>query len=114
MSFDDIWRVADAAWRRARSRATWVRCGCAGDEEIHAAGRTAVEPDSPPMRPDTLFRIASITKPMGGVLTLSLVEDGLLGLDDEVAQWAPELGVARGCCAIRRGRWTTRCRRCVR
>ena len=51
------------------------------------------------MRTDTLFRIASITKPMGGALTLSLVEDGVLALDDEVAQWAPELaspaGVAR-------------------
>ena len=29
---------------------------------------------------------------MGGALVLSLVEDGVLGLDDEVAQWAPELG----------------------
>ncbi|MDA0171025.1 beta-lactamase family protein [Solirubrobacter taibaiensis] len=86
MSFDDIWRVADAR-RPGYVAAVRVR----GHVEIHAAGRTAVEPDSPPMRTDTLFRIASITKPMGGVLTLSLVEDGVVSLDDEVAQWAPEL-----------------------
>jgi CubicO group peptidase (beta-lactamase class C family) len=51
----------------------------------------AIEPDSPPMREDTLFRIASVTKPIGGALTLALVEDGVLGLDDPVVRWLPEL-----------------------
>ena len=91
MSFDDIWRVADARGGPGYVAAVRVR----GHVEIHAAGRTAVEPDSPPMRTDTLFRIASITKPMGGALTLSLVEDGVVSLDDEVAQWAPELASPR-------------------
>ncbi len=95
MSFDDIWRVADARVASGRVPGYVGAVRVRGHVEIHAAGRTAVEPDSPPMRTDTLFRIASITKPMGGALTLSLVEDGVLSLDDEVAQWAPELASPR-------------------
>jgi CubicO group peptidase (beta-lactamase class C family) len=43
------------------------------------------------MRDDTLFRIASVTKPMGGALTLSLVGDGVVSLPDPAARWLPEL-----------------------
>jgi CubicO group peptidase (beta-lactamase class C family) len=35
--------------------------------EVRAGGRTAAEAESAPMGEDTLFRIASVTKPMGGV-----------------------------------------------
>ena len=47
------------------------------------------------MRDDTLFRIASITKPIGGALTLSLVRDGVLALDDPIARWLPEAAEPR-------------------
>lgn len=47
------------------------------------------------MRPDTLFRIASLSKPFGGVLTLGLVHDGVLGLDDDVTRWLPEFADLR-------------------
>jgi CubicO group peptidase (beta-lactamase class C family) len=70
-----------------------VRVG--GRTEVRCGGRTALRPDAPPMREDTLFRIASLTKPMGGALTLSLVEDGVLGLDDPVERWLPELARPR-------------------
>jgi CubicO group peptidase (beta-lactamase class C family) len=43
-----------------------------------------------PMTPDTQFRLASVSKPFAGVLTLQLVEDGVLGLDDPVTTWLPE------------------------
>ncbi len=92
MSFDEIWRVPDAAVSQGRIPGYVAAVRVRGEREIHAAGRAAIEPDSAEMTPDTQFRIASITKPMGGALVLSLVEDGLLGLDDEVARWAPELG----------------------
>ncbi len=91
MSFDDIWRVADRRVASGRIPGYVGAVRVRGHVEIRAAGRTAVEPGSAPMTADTQFRIASVTKPMGGALTLSLVEDGLLGLDDEVARWAPEL-----------------------
>ena len=55
----------------------------------------AVGTDSPPMSEDTLFRIASITKQIGGALTLSLIQDGVLTLDDPAARWLPELARPR-------------------
>jgi CubicO group peptidase (beta-lactamase class C family) len=42
------------------------------------------------MRADTLFRIASLTKPIGAALVLALVQDGVLALDDPIARWLPE------------------------
>jgi CubicO group peptidase (beta-lactamase class C family) len=43
------------------------------------------------MAPDTIFRIASITKPVTAVAALMLVEDGVLGLDAPVDPFLPEL-----------------------
>jgi CubicO group peptidase (beta-lactamase class C family) len=48
-----------------------------------------------PMRRDTLFRIASMTKPVTAVLALSLVEETILRLDDPVERWLPELADRR-------------------
>lgn len=44
-----------------------------------------------PMRPDALFRIASMTKPITSLVALQLVEEGRFRLDDAVVRWAPEL-----------------------
>jgi CubicO group peptidase (beta-lactamase class C family) len=48
-----------------------------------------------PMRRETLFRIASMTKPILAVATMMLVEDGKLGLDDPIDRWLPELANRR-------------------
>ncbi|MBV8214114.1 MAG: beta-lactamase family protein [Verrucomicrobia bacterium] len=40
--------------------------------------------------PDTIFRLASITKPIVSAAALALVEQGKLGLDDPVTKWLPE------------------------
>ena len=45
-----------------------------------------------PMQRDTLFRIASMTKPVTSVAILQLVEEGKLRLDDPITTWIPELG----------------------
>ena len=65
-----------------------------GVTEIYAAGALGADTDDP-MRADTIFRIASLSKPIAGALALSLVQDGTLGLDDEAARWLPELGAPR-------------------
>lgn len=52
------------------------------DVEIAAAGE--VEPDS-------IVRIASITKPITAAGVMLLVDDGLVALDDPIARWLPEL-----------------------
>jgi CubicO group peptidase (beta-lactamase class C family) len=44
-----------------------------------------------PMRRDTIFRIASMSKPVTAVATLILVEDGKLSLDEPVDRLLPEL-----------------------
>jgi len=44
-----------------------------------------------PMTEDTIFRIASMTKPITCVAVMILVEQGKLGLDDPVARYLPDL-----------------------
>lgn len=44
-----------------------------------------------PMRPDTIFRIASMTKPVTSVAVLMLYEEGHFKLNDPVGQYLPEL-----------------------
>ena len=41
---------------------------------------------------DRMFRIASMTKPVTSIAAMQLVEQGLIGLDDPVAQHLPDLG----------------------
>ena len=65
-----------------------------GGTEVLAGGTTTAG-GAVPMGPDTQFRLASVTKPVAGALTLALAEDGVLGLDDPVAEWLPELSAPR-------------------
>jgi CubicO group peptidase (beta-lactamase class C family) len=44
-----------------------------------------------PMQRDTLFRIASMTKPVTVATAMSLVDEGKLALRDPIARWAPEM-----------------------
>src|SRR4051794_8054788 len=94
-SFQPIWAVPEArvAEGAVPGYAAAVRIG--GGTEVRGGGRTAIERDAPPVREDTLFRLASVTKPMGGALTLSLACDGVIGLDDPVDRWLPELAAPR-------------------
>lgn len=48
-----------------------------------------------PMRRDTVFRIASLTKPVLAVATMCLVDDGVLSLDEPVDRLLPELADRR-------------------
>jgi CubicO group peptidase (beta-lactamase class C family) len=60
---------------------------------VKAAGVMAI--GGPPMRPDTLFRISSTTKPITAAVVLSLVEEGLLDLGGPVEELLPELADRR-------------------
>lgn len=48
-----------------------------------------------PMSRDSIFRIASVSKPIAAAATMVLVEDGVLRLDDPVHEWLPELADRR-------------------
>lgn len=45
--------------------------------------------------PDTIFRIASMSKPITGAAAMLLVEEGKLRLEDPVERWLPELANRR-------------------
>src|SRR5262249_7708002 len=47
-------------------------------------------PTGKAMRPDAIFRIYSMTKPITSVAALMLVDDGKLALDDPVSKYLPE------------------------
>ncbi|MFA5885438.1 MAG: serine hydrolase domain-containing protein [Acidimicrobiia bacterium] len=64
------------------------------DVHVETIGHRAVG-DSEPIGRDTIFRIASLTKPIAGVAAMLLVEDGLMTLADPVARWLPELAEPR-------------------
>ncbi|MEU8814316.1 serine hydrolase domain-containing protein [Actinoplanes sp. NPDC048796] len=64
------------------------------DVLVEAVGVTAFGGDVP-MRRDTPFRIASMTKPVMAVATLMLAEDDVLDLEEPVAKFLPELAGQR-------------------
>lgn len=45
---------------------------------------------SHPMELDTIFRLASVSKPIVSTAALVLVAQGQLGLDDDISRWLPE------------------------
>jgi CubicO group peptidase (beta-lactamase class C family) len=61
-----------------------------GDQlEVAVAGSAAF--GGTPMARDSIFRFASITKPITAAAVMMLVEDGRISLDAPVASWLPEL-----------------------
>jgi CubicO group peptidase (beta-lactamase class C family) len=60
------------------------------DVTVEAVGTHTAEGGTPMAR-DSIFRIASLTKPITAAAVLLLVEEGRLRLDDPVERWLPEL-----------------------
>ena len=65
-----------------------------GETHIDAVGATDLD-GSHAMRPDTIFRISSMTKPVTAVATLILLEECVLRLDEPVDRFLPELADRR-------------------
>ena len=61
-----------------------------GETHVDVIGTKAFDSDEP-MRRDTIFRIASVTKPIVAAAAMILVEEGRLRLDDPVDPLLPEL-----------------------
>ena len=84
-SYVDSGKLAGAValiWRDGRV----VEAACLGWRDVE----TKVA-----MTRDTLFRIASMSKPVTCLAALQLVEDGRIALDDPIAHWAPEFAQMR-------------------
>ena len=52
-------------------------------------GTSGISHGTVPIEPDMLFAIGSITKTFVAALTLQLVEEGILSLDDPLSKWLP-------------------------
>ncbi len=81
----------------------------ASGEQVHVDVRGSLSIGGPAVQRDSLFRIASTTKPITGAATLALVHEGLLALDEPVDRLLPELADL-ACCAGWTDRSTTRSR----
>jgi len=66
-------------------------CVIQGDETVYSncLGYTSVETEKK-VDENTLFRLASMTKPITAIAALILVERGLLSLNDEISEYLPE------------------------
>src|SRR4249919_129096 len=73
----DLAGVVTLLWRKGEG----VRVETVGHRDLEAKA---------PMQRDTLFRIASMTKPVTSVAALMLMEEGKLKLDDPITKWLPE------------------------
>jgi CubicO group peptidase (beta-lactamase class C family) len=74
--------AATLTWREGRV----VQSAAVGWRDI-AAGL--------PIERDTLFRIASMSKPITSVVALTLLDAGRFALDDPISRWAPEFADMR-------------------
>ena len=74
--------LAARVWRNGQE----VQTTCVGWRDMEAAL---------PVEHDTLFRIASLTKPITSAAALLLWEEGRFALTDPIARWAPEFSNMR-------------------
>jgi len=65
-----------------------------GETRFAAAGWRDIESDLPIER-DSIFRIASMTKPITSVVALMLADEGRIALDEPIARTAPEFAEMR-------------------
>ena len=64
-------------------------------DQVHVDALGSLSIGGPAVQRDSLFRIASNSKPVTGAATLALVREGLLDLDEPVARLLPELAAPR-------------------
>jgi D-alanyl-D-alanine carboxypeptidase len=67
---------------------TWID---APGYRFEGAGGVANVADATPMPPDGAFRIGSVTKMVTAAVVMRLAEEGVLTLDDPLAQWLPDV-----------------------
>jgi CubicO group peptidase (beta-lactamase class C family) len=82
--FVDSGQLAGAATLVWKNGAAHTRCFGWRDIELKL-----------PVERDTIFRIASMTKPITSVAALGLVDEGGVALDDPIARYAPEFSQMR-------------------
>jgi CubicO group peptidase (beta-lactamase class C family) len=96
LSGDGLARIADvAAGHVGEDKVPGLVALVARGDQAHVEALGSLSIGGPPVRRDSLFRIASTTKPVTAAAALALVDEGLLSLDEPVDRLLPELGNAR-------------------
>ena len=96
MSFVPVEQAMDAAVARGVFPGVVVLVNVGGRVEfLRAAGRRTLDDgDTSPMREDTIFDLASLTKPLATTTAMMLsVRDRKIGLDDRVTRFFHNFGV---------------------
>jgi CubicO group peptidase (beta-lactamase class C family) len=89
-------RVAEiAASHVGPGRVPGVVALVASGDDVHVEALGSLSIGGPPVRRDSLFRIASTTKPITGAATMALVGEGLVSPDEPVGRLLPELASPR-------------------
>lgn len=90
LDFDSLERKLDDAVSSGQVPGLVALIARGPDVWSHVAGARNLD-SGVAMTRDTLFAIASIGKPLTAIAALMLVQDGILGLDEPVDLWMPEL-----------------------
>ncbi|NTG49046.1 beta-lactamase family protein [Agrobacterium rhizogenes] len=61
-----------------------------GEQIYRRAAGLADRENGVAMREETIFRLASVTKPIVAIAAMRLVEQGRIGLDDPITKWLPD------------------------
>ena len=77
--------AATLVWR-ASSKCEEAQTACVGWRDVEA---------NLPVERDTIFRLASMTKPIASVAALMLVDEGRIALTDSITRYAPEFSYMR-------------------
>jgi CubicO group peptidase (beta-lactamase class C family) len=85
-----VGQVVRGAVTRDRLVGAVVLVAVDGVVTVRCAAGLANREDAVPMRPGTLMRLASLTKPVVTAVALALAERGRLGLDDAVTRFLPD------------------------
>ncbi len=83
-------RALDSALEERRIVGGLLLVNEQGEPVYQRAAGFADRESGTPVRLDTLFRYASLTKPIVSAAVLALAEQGRLGLQDPVTRWLPE------------------------
>ncbi|AKU99298.1 Beta-lactamase class C and other penicillin binding protein [Labilithrix luteola] len=83
-------RVLESALKDKRVVGAVVKVAKDGELIVNRAVGSSDREAGVPMREQTAFRYASLTKPIVVATALILVEQGVLSLDDAITRWLPE------------------------
>ena len=92
VSPDEIWLFKERLYWRVVARhvvGAEILVIVDGQIVLHQAMGWADRDDLVPMERNSIFRLASMTKPLVGTATVMLAEEGRIGLDEPVASYLP-------------------------